>query len=51
MKGIEVKLKESKRAHETTAKAHLENVRHLKETMRIEKESLLRNDTENNLKQ
>ena len=30
MKGIEVKLKESKRAHETTAKAHLENVRHLK---------------------
>ncbi len=52
MKGIEVKLKESKRAHETTAKAHLENVRHLKETMRIEKESLLEKcDTfENNLK-
>ncbi len=51
-KGIEMKLKESKRAHEASAKAHLENVKHLKDTMREETNGLLeRIDTlENHLK-
>ena len=40
MKGLETKLKESKQAHEASAKAHLQTVRVLKDAKRLERKEL-----------
>ena len=41
MKGFETKLKESKQAHEASAKAHLQTVRVLKDAKRLERKELM----------